>query len=254
MQRVPRENRRIRGLIGLGDIKTSKRPACGVWADTRTAGGADEASLLQVDRGRLTRIIPKSELAKSYVPQRENNKYTFGREKVIKQNYQGDKNMGMVGTYIAVEELLLRQIINGNKDIFDIDPTRHQPLNIDKSWGAIQYLLCKDVDGGEPPMSYVVPIRDENELDCELGFNVYYITAKQVKEAANYLKSLDDNTLLNMYDFKMMKENDIYPLYGKENENEAGVFYEYIYSYLIEIKKFFELTAEEGYAIIFFIM
>ena len=73
--------------------------------------------------------------------------------------------MGMAGNYVAVEDLLLGQIINGDKDIFEIDPAQCQSLNIDKSWQAIQYLLCKDVDGGELPMCYVVPIRDENELN-----------------------------------------------------------------------------------------
>ena len=160
--------------------------------------------------------------------------------------------MGMVGTYIAVENLLLSQIINGDKDIVEIDPAQCQTLNVDKSWQAIQYLLCNDVDGGEPPMGYVVPIRDENELDCEFDFDAFYITAKQVKESSDYLNSLDDNTLMNMYDFELMEENKIYPLHGKENE--AGIFYEYIYSYLSKIKNFFELTAEKGYAIIFYIM
>ena len=93
---------------------------------------------------------------------KENSKYVFGREKTTKQNYQGGKNMGMAGTFIAVEELLLRQLINGDKDILEIDPTQYQTLYVDKSWQAIQFLLCKDVDGGEPPM-YVVPARDKVE-------------------------------------------------------------------------------------------
>ena len=50
--------------------------------------------------------------------------------------------MGMAGTYIAVEELLLRQIINGEKDILEIDPAQYQTLYVDKSWQAIQNLLC----------------------------------------------------------------------------------------------------------------
>lgn len=163
--------------------------------------------------------------------------------------------MGMAGTYIAVEELLLRQIINGDKDILEIDPTQCQSLDVDKSWQAIQYLLCKEVDGGKPPMGYVVPIREENELNCKFfDFGVFYITAKQVKEAAHHLNFLDDNTLMNMYDFKLMVENKIYPLHGRENENEADIFYEYIYFHLSKLKKFFELTAEKGYAIIFYVM
>jgi len=169
-------------------------------------------------------------------------------------NHQGEKIMGMRGNYVAFEDSLLSQIINGDKDIFDIDPAQCPCLDVDESWQAIQYLLCKDIDGGEPPNGYVVPIRDENKLNCKFDFGAFYITARQVKEASDYLNSLDDSTLMNMYNFKLMKENGIYPLCGNENVNEAGVFYEYIYSYLDKLKKYFERMAEKEYAIIFYIM
>lgn len=149
----------------------------------------------------------------------------------------------MIGSYIAVDNLLLNQIIKGDKCIFDIDPTQYQSLDIDKSWQCIQHLLCKDVDGGESPMGYVVPIRDVNKLHCGNDIEVFYITAQQVKEASDYLTSLDDNTLESMYDFRLMQENGIYPPHG--NESESGFYYEYIYSYLIMLRKYFKQTAEK---------
>lgn len=36
--------------------------------------------------------------------------------------------MGIIGTYIAIENFLLSQIINGEKSILDIDPTQCQSL------------------------------------------------------------------------------------------------------------------------------
>lgn len=101
-------------------------------------------------------------------------------------------------------------------------------------------------------MGYVVPIRDDNELDCELDFEAFYITAQQVKEATNFLNSLDDNVLENIYDFKSMQENAVYPLHGNKNEMDTGFFYEYIYSYLIKLREYFNQTAEKGYAIILY--
>lgn len=160
--------------------------------------------------------------------------------------------MGMTGTYIAIENFLLSQIIKGEKSILEIDPTQCCPLDVDKSWRAIHYLLCKDIENGKPPMGYVVPIRDDNELDCELEFGAFYITEQQVKEAADFLNSLDDNVLENMYDFKAMQENAVYPFLGKENEMDAGFLHEYIYSYLIKLKEYFNQTAEKGYAIILY--
>lgn len=160
--------------------------------------------------------------------------------------------MGMTGTYIAIENFLLSQMINGEKSIFEMDPTQCPSLDVDKSWRAIHYLLCKDLENGKPPMGYVVPIRDENELDCELEFGAFYITAQQVKEAANFLNSLDDPVLKNRYDFKAMQENAVYPLQGNENEMDSGPFYEYIYSYLIKLREYFNQTAEKGFAIILY--
>lgn len=160
--------------------------------------------------------------------------------------------MGMIGTYIAIENFLLSQIINGEKSILEIDPTQCPPLDVDKSWRAIHYLLCKDIENGKPPMGYVVPIRSDNELDCELDFEAFYITAQQVKEATNFLNSLDDKALENMYDFKSMQENAIYPLHGNENEMDAGTLYNYIYSYLIKLKEYFNQTVQKEYAIILY--
>ncbi|MFR4439729.1 MAG: YfbM family protein [Hungatella sp.] len=160
--------------------------------------------------------------------------------------------MGMTGTYLAIENLLLSQIINGEKSILEIDPTQCHPLDVDKSWRAIHYFLCKDSISVQPPIGYVVPIKDDNELDCELEFGAFYITAQQVKEATNFLNSLDDDILENMYDFKSMQENAIYPLHGNENETDAVFLYEYIYSYLTKLREYFNQTAEKGYAIILY--
>lgn len=71
-------------------------------------------------------------------------------------------------------------------------------------------------------MGYVVPIRDDNQLDCELEFEAFYINAQQVKEAANFLNSLDDKVLEEMYDLKSMQENMVYPLHGNKNEVDTG--------------------------------
>lgn len=169
-------------------------------------------------------------------------------------NHLREENVGMRGNYVAFENSLLNQIINGDKDIFDIDTTQCPCLDIGESWQAIQYLLCKDNDKEKSHNSYIVPIREENELNCGFDFGVFYITAKQVKETSDYLNRLDDSTLMNMYDFNLMKEKRICPLFGNENDNEADVFYEYIYSHLADLRKFFERMAEKGYAIIFYVM
>lgn len=73
-----------------------------------------------------------------------------------------------------------------------------------------------------------------------------------MKDAANFLNALDDNTLENMYDFQSMKENAVYPLYRNETEADAEFLYEYPYSYLTKLREYFNQTAEKGYAIILY--
>lgn len=158
----------------------------------------------------------------------------------------------MTGTYIAIENLLLDQIINGERSILEIDPTQCHPLDIDTLWRTIHYFLCKDIENGKPPMGYVVPIRDDNELDCELEFGAFYITAQQVKEATDFLNLLDDDLWENVYDFKSMQENAIYPLHGNENEIDAVLLYEHIYLYLTKLREYFNQATKKGYAIILY--
>lgn len=160
--------------------------------------------------------------------------------------------MGMTGTCIAVENLLLSQMLSGEKSILEIDPAQCPSLELDKSWQAIHDLLCGEIENGKPPMGYVVPLRDDHRLDCELEFEAFYLTAQQVKEAAGFLNTLDDDALESMYDFESMREKAVYPLHGNENETDAGSFYEYIYSYLIKLREYLNQTAEKGYAMILY--
>ncbi len=159
--------------------------------------------------------------------------------------------MGMIGNYIAIEDWLLKQMICGEKNLLDIAPRQYEHLNIDKSWQAIHFLLCRVIENGEPPMGYVIPLLDDHAIDCELDYGASYLTAEQVKEAVRYLDSLNDDTLQEMYDFKTMLEHNIYPFIENRDKDE---FYHYLHSNLMVIKNFFRKTAEKGYAVVFFII
>ena len=159
--------------------------------------------------------------------------------------------MGMIGNYIAVENSVLQQIIDGNKAILEIETNQEQTLDIDKSWQALHYLLCKNIDNGEPPIGYVVPLLDDNVIESEQDFGAFYITPEQVKAASNFLNVLNEDTIKKMYDFKMMQKEELYPLVEDDDENE---FYEYIFLYLMELKQYFMQTAKQGYAIVFYIL
>ena len=155
--------------------------------------------------------------------------------------------MGVLGSYMSTEEELFDQIVSGEDE--SIAPENYQHLDIDKSWQLIHFLLCKNLENGEPPMGYVVPMRDENELDLgQTDARIFYITAQQAREAADYLNTLSDNDLKDMYDFEAMEKNGVYQI--SKGEKDTG-WYEYIYSHLTEIRKFYAQAAEKGHAISF---
>ena len=137
--------------------------------------------------------------------------------------------MGMLGNYIAVGEDELKRIRSGEIDIFDINPEEHRTLDIDKSWQAVHYLLCGDIDDGEPPMGYVVPIRDENFIESGMEFGAFFA---------------------DMFDFGAMLADEVYPIMDESDEDG---FFEYLRGYVRKIKEFYKETAERRGAVVFYV-
>ena len=158
--------------------------------------------------------------------------------------------MGMLGTYIAVSEAELKRIRSGKLDILDIDKKHHTILDIDKSWQAVHYLLCGSIDDGEPPMGYVVPIRDDNFIESGMEFGAFFADLEQVREAAEYLDSLGEDKLNSMFDFSAMLADEVYPIM---DENDEDGFFEYLCGYIEEIRKFYKEAAKRGCAVIFYV-
>ena len=156
--------------------------------------------------------------------------------------------MGMYGSYISLEKKELEKLLNGNKDFDDIESV--EILDIDKSWQAIQYLLGRDICEIEGPLEYIIPMLVENAIDCDSEFGVFYITTEQIKEAYDALFPLTKEDLLEKYNFSEMLEDEVYPIVEDEDEKE---FFDYIYSYLLEIKEFYKKTIEKELAILFYI-
>lgn len=163
---------------------------------------------------------------------------------------RGGEIMGMLGNYIAVGEDELKRIRSGEIDIFDMNSEAHRTLDIDKSWQAVHYLLCGDIDDGEPPMGYVVPIRDENFIESGMEFGAFFADAEQVREAVEYLDSLDEDKLKSMFDFGAMLADEVYPIMDESDEDG---FFEYLCGYVRKIKEFYKETAERRGAVVFYV-
>jgi len=160
--------------------------------------------------------------------------------------------MGMIGYYIAFPEEEIQQLAAGTKMLEDMDPYNRENLDIDKSWQALYYVLCEDICDGEPPLGYVVPMDQDNYLEFgDIG--AFYLTLPQLREAYQAIVAMTRDELLAKYNYNKMLEGDIYPLYGDGDvkDGEAEQFFDYLYSYFKNIRKFFAETISEGKGLVF---
>ena len=157
----------------------------------------------------------------------------------------------MTGNYVAVNDKILQQVINQELDIPDIDSEQYPTLDIDKSWQAINFLLYGDIDEGEAPLGYVVPMMVDNHIEAGMEYGAFYLTASQVADAYQHIKDLSESELKGMYDFDSFVENEIYPVVEDE---DADDFFNYLYENFKAIQEFYQSASEKGLGVVFYIM
>lgn len=160
--------------------------------------------------------------------------------------------MGMSGNYLALDDALVQRIAAGEKNLGELNPSDYPGLDIDKSWQAIHYLLCRDIADGEPPLGYVVPMMGDQFLEApELGeFGAFYLRSAQVAEALLVMEELDDGRLRSMYDFPAMLEDQVYPIATGE---DGEAMRDYMLDYFKQIRQFYRQAASDGNGIVFYI-
>lgn len=157
--------------------------------------------------------------------------------------------MGMIGYYVAIPDEQIKLLAQGELKLEVLDPYALEQLDIDKSWQGIHYLLCQELDNGEPPLGYAVPLLDNQGL--EFGdFGAFYLTPEQVAEAAAALAQLSESALRDRYDFAEFAREQIYPLIEGE---DGGEFLDYLLSHLVNLQVFYRQAEAEGNGIVFYI-
>ncbi len=158
--------------------------------------------------------------------------------------------MGMIGCYIRMDDENVKEFQNGAE--LDSFGNNDNMLDIDKSWHAIHFVLSGEVWGvdEDDPLSQVVlggaPVNDD-----DMGYGPARLLEKDlVKKAADALESWDQKAFQDGFSMDDMVENEIYPVMIDESEEE---FFEYVWSYFQEVKKFFRQAADCGQNIISFI-
>ena len=161
--------------------------------------------------------------------------------------------MGMIGHYLAIDEKVLQQIQNSPEDLLNINIDEYPSIDIDKSWQGIHFLLCNSEAEGELPLGNVVPMRSENALDVEIEdfIGVFVLSSKQVSEAYEAIKNINEEEVRSMYNFESFMENEIYPIVEDEDTDD---FFDYIYENFKSVQEFYKSVSESGDGVIFYIM
>jgi hypothetical protein len=124
-----------------------------------------------------------------------------------------------------------------------------EPLNIDKSWHGIHFLLTGSAWGGKPPLFNAV--LGGREFGPDLGYGpARYLTPDQVKEVAVALEAITKETLRARFDPRAMTEANIYSWH--EDKGEEGL--EYFLEYYLEVRAYFSAGASQNHGMILCIM
>ncbi len=161
--------------------------------------------------------------------------------------------MGMIGHYFRTSSTNMRRMKFGKLDLYKfIDKLdESEQLDIDKTWQAIQFTLTGTTgetdETAEKPWGNLVI---GNDYIIPYEFPLSFISAKEVEEIAEAMKAMDEAEFRKIFDFKKMVSINIYPLVYGEDEEE---FFDYVYGYFAEMRKFFFEAAAMGLAVAFYI-
>ncbi len=133
--------------------------------------------------------------------------------------------MGIRGTYYMTE------------DYNELE----ESLDIDKSWDAIHFTLCNEIDKNSvnPLLSNVIFNRPQDEGEAVLS----YWSVSEVKEIHFVLQTISTDDFKVRFDVSAMQKNEIYSV---SKDEEADTFFSYCLEYFAAIKTFFKKACQNN--------
>ncbi|WP_145415308.1 DUF1877 family protein [Paenibacillus xylanexedens] len=154
--------------------------------------------------------------------------------------------MGMSGRYVVVTDELVNSIQSGEVSVHDCQVD----LDIDKTWQMLQFTLNGNLDDGEPPLGYVVPLASQQYLGNYSDMDLFLINNKQVLEAYMALEQLTPEDVRMRFSLDKMLAEGVYPV--MEGWDEEEIFQEIVQT-IDMIQALFQVTVENGNGIIFYV-
>ena len=159
--------------------------------------------------------------------------------------------MAMTGNYFRTDERIVDEIRRGARELADVvEADEDHVLDVDRAWHAIQFTLNGAASGGDPDNVFSRLVLSGNTLfDDDDEFAARFIAPGDVKELAAALEDLTWEDVRGRFSVSEMLDQNIYPVTEEENEDE---FFDYVWSYLTDMKTFFSDAADEDQAVIFY--
>ena len=149
--------------------------------------------------------------------------------------------MSMIGNFLQLSSEELAVLIADPSSvvsfIYPEDEEREDNIDIDKAWHGIHYLLARDAWGGTLPLANVV--LGGTEIGDDVGYGpAKYLTADEVKAAADALMEITPDVLRSIYVASALSNNEIYPEIWDDPADDAvgylASWYETLRDYYIE--------------------
>ncbi len=165
--------------------------------------------------------------------------------------------MGLTGKAIRMPQHELEEIIQQpqlleQKIMHKMDNFEGY-LNVDKSWDAINFVLTQQIDAIDhnlQPLNktlFSYEIADERRSDAPHK-PAQFLSAQQVAETAEKLKSFTDADFVSRINPTVMFERNIYP----DVWDEADI-HEYLLDFFRDLKVFCTEAASNGEAVVTFV-
>jgi hypothetical protein len=132
--------------------------------------------------------------------------------------------MSMIGNFLQLSSAELETLIADPSSveafIYPEGDGCNNGIDVDKAWHGIHFLLTGDAWGGEPPLANVV--LGGTEIGDDVGYGpARYLTADEVRAAADALKDIAPDVLRSRYVAMDLSENEIYPEIWDDPDDDA---------------------------------
>lgn len=150
----------------------------------------------------------------------------------------------MIQYYFRADDAKVREIQEG-VSILHISSDDDKMLDIDKAWHAIHFILTGEAwEFDEDNFLTQLVLGGKPVNDDDMGYGPARLLTKDiVAPLADALGQWEEDVFREKFDLKAMIENNVYPVMDDEDEEQ---FFEYVWFYFREVKKFFRQAADQG--------